>query len=112
MGGLSAVLGGLLAGLTNFVTGDYPKAELQPDGSIATQFNSFITITGTPEFQAAAFRDLNLIAASAQAARRYSNLWPPPASTSPFILIRNPPERPAIGPGQIRHQPAPTRLVI
>jgi uncharacterized Zn-binding protein involved in type VI secretion len=60
-GGLGAVLGAALAGLKNFL-GGYPKAVLQPDGTIATQYSPNITVEGTPDFQAKAIRDLNLIA--------------------------------------------------
>src|SRR5882724_4026676 len=35
-GGLGAILGGLFAGLKNFVSPSYPKAVLQPDGSYVT----------------------------------------------------------------------------
>jgi uncharacterized Zn-binding protein involved in type VI secretion len=61
MGGASAVLGGLLAGLVNFL-GGYPKVVQCPDGTSVTEYNSFITIEGTPDFQAKAVRDLNKIA--------------------------------------------------
>jgi len=61
MGGMvSAVLGGVLAGLKNFV-GGYPRAVLQPDGSYVTEYNEFITIEGTPEYQAKVIRDLDII---------------------------------------------------
>jgi hypothetical protein len=63
MGGVSAILGGLLAGLINFLAG-YPRAVLRPDGTTVTEYNSFITIEGTPEFQAKAVRDLNQIAST------------------------------------------------
>jgi uncharacterized Zn-binding protein involved in type VI secretion len=62
MGGISAILGGLLAGLINFVAG-YPRA-VRTDGKTVTEYNSFITIEGTPEFQAKAVRDLNQIAST------------------------------------------------
>ncbi len=62
-GGLGAILGAALAGLKNFL-GGFPKAALQPDGSIATQYSPAILIEGTPEFQAKAIRDLNLIAST------------------------------------------------
>ncbi|MCW5964026.1 MAG: PAAR domain-containing protein [Bryobacterales bacterium] len=59
-GGFALILGGLIAGLVNFVSG-YPKAVMQPDGTIVTQYNEFITITGDAEFQAKVVRDLNKI---------------------------------------------------
>ena len=63
MGGVSAILGGLLAGLINFLAG-YPRVVQKPDGTTVTEYNSFITIEGTPEFQAKAVRDLNQIAST------------------------------------------------
>lgn len=60
-GAFALILGGLMAGLVNFLSG-YPKAVMQPDGTIVTQYNKFITIEGTPEYQAKVVRDLNKIA--------------------------------------------------
>jgi uncharacterized Zn-binding protein involved in type VI secretion len=60
-GGIGAVLGGLFAGLKNFLN-PYPKAVLQPDGTIATQYSPAITIQGTPQFQAQVLARLNTIA--------------------------------------------------
>jgi uncharacterized Zn-binding protein involved in type VI secretion len=60
-GGMGAVLGGLLAGLKNFIS-PYPKAVLQADGTIATQYSPAITIQGTPQFQATVLARLALIA--------------------------------------------------
>lgn len=59
-GAFALILGGLMAGLMNFVSG-YPKAVMQPDGTIVTQYNEFITIEGDAEFQAKVVRDLNKI---------------------------------------------------
>lgn len=60
--GLSGMLKGLaLAGLSflkRLVGGGYPRAVLH-DGGYVTQYNSAITVEGTPEFQAKAIRDLN-----------------------------------------------------
>jgi len=53
-------MGGLLAGLKNFV-GGYPKAMLD-GGQIVTMYSPNIRIEGTTEFQAKAVRDLDLIA--------------------------------------------------
>jgi uncharacterized Zn-binding protein involved in type VI secretion len=60
-GGFALILGGLMAGLVNFVSG-YPKAVMKPDGTIVTQYNEFITIEGDSEYQAKVVRDLNMIA--------------------------------------------------
>ena len=57
MGLFGLAMGGLLAGLSNFV-GGYPKAALQ-NGEIVTQFSSQITIKGSPQYQATTIRDLN-----------------------------------------------------
>jgi uncharacterized Zn-binding protein involved in type VI secretion len=60
-GGLGAILGGLFAGLLHFLS-PYPKAVLQPDGTIATEYSPAITIKGTAQFQAQVLARLNLIA--------------------------------------------------
>lgn len=57
MGILSLIMGGLLAGLKNFV-GGYPRAVLQ-NGNIVTEYNSQITIEGSPAYQATTIQDLN-----------------------------------------------------
>ena len=62
-GAFALILGGLMAGLANFVSG-YPKAVMQPDGTIVTQYNEFITITGDSEYQAKVVRDLNKISST------------------------------------------------
>lgn len=62
-GGFALILGGLMAGLVNFLSG-YPKAVMLPDGTIVTQYNEFITITGDAEFQAKVVRDLNKISST------------------------------------------------
>jgi len=58
MGVFGLVMSGMLAGLSNFL-GGYPKAVLQPDGSIATQYNSQISIKGSPQYQAVTVKDLD-----------------------------------------------------
>jgi type VI secretion system secreted protein VgrG len=60
MGVFGLMVGGLMAGLSNFL-GGFPKAALQ-NGNIVTQYSPNIVIEGTPEFQAKAIRDLNTIA--------------------------------------------------
>jgi uncharacterized Zn-binding protein involved in type VI secretion len=62
-GAFALILGGLMAGLANFLSG-YPRAVMLPDGTIVTQYNEHITITGDSEFQAKVVRDLNMIAAT------------------------------------------------
>ncbi len=62
-GGLGAILGGLLAGLKNFIS-PYPRAVLQPDGSYATQISPAITVKGTPLFQAQVVQRMTLIAST------------------------------------------------
>jgi uncharacterized Zn-binding protein involved in type VI secretion len=62
-GAFALIIGGLMAGLMNFVSG-YPKAVMQPDGTIVTQYNEFITITGDAEYQAKVVRDLNRISST------------------------------------------------
>jgi len=62
MGLFGLMLGGLLAGLKNFL-GGYPKAVLQ-NGNIVTQYNSQITIQGSPAYQATTIHDLNTFLAS------------------------------------------------
>lgn len=61
IGGFCAVFGGLLAGLKSFV-GGYPRAVVDTNGKVVTEYNDFITIEGTPEYQAKVVRDLDLIA--------------------------------------------------
>jgi uncharacterized Zn-binding protein involved in type VI secretion len=57
-GGLGSILMGLAAGLGNLL-GGYPKAVVDASGNVVTQFNSQITIQGSPEYQAAVVADLN-----------------------------------------------------
>lgn len=57
MGVFGLMMGGLMAGLSNFL-GGFPKAVLQ-NGNIVTQYNSQITIQGSPEYQATTIQDLN-----------------------------------------------------
>jgi len=59
-GGLGAILGAALAGLANFL-GGFPKAVLQPDGSIATQYNPNILLTGPAADRARLTQLLNSI---------------------------------------------------
>jgi len=58
MGGLCIVLGGLMAGLSNFAAG-FPKATMDANGVIATQYNSQITVQGSAEYQAVTVADLD-----------------------------------------------------
>jgi uncharacterized Zn-binding protein involved in type VI secretion len=64
-GGLMGMLKGLvmagLATLKQLMGGGYPRAVMK-NGQIVTEYNSFITIEGTPEYQAKVVRDLNTIA--------------------------------------------------
>jgi len=61
MGGLGAMLGAAMGALGHVLSGGYPQAVLQPDGSVVTQYSKNITIEGTPEFQAKVVRDLDKI---------------------------------------------------
>ncbi len=64
-GGLGALLAGIGMAIGALLSGDqYPRAVLQDDGSIVTEFNEQITIEGSPEFQAAAIQDLNTFLAT------------------------------------------------
>ena len=58
-GGFGAVMSGLVMAFGQMLSGGYPKSELQPDGSIVTQYNPQITITGSPQYQATVVGDLN-----------------------------------------------------
>jgi uncharacterized Zn-binding protein involved in type VI secretion len=64
-GGFGAAMAGLAMAAGGLLSGGYPKAELQPDGSIVTQYNSQITITGSAQYQATVIRDLNTFLSSA-----------------------------------------------
>jgi len=57
-GMLGLVMGGLLAGLKNFL-GGYPKAVMDSSGNIVTQYNSQITIQGSAAYQATTIADLD-----------------------------------------------------
>ncbi len=57
-GMLGLAMGGMLAGLKNFI-GGYPKAVLDDKGNIVTQYNSQITIEGSPEYRATVSADLD-----------------------------------------------------
>lgn len=72
-GGVGAVLSAALAGLKNFL-GTGPRAVRRPDGSIATQYTKGVVIEGTPDFQAKAIRDLNLIAGTPSGKKLLSSL--------------------------------------
>jgi uncharacterized Zn-binding protein involved in type VI secretion len=61
--GFGAIMMGLMAGLANFA-GGYPRAVLDPNGNIVTQYNSQVTIQGSPEYQAAVVADLNRFTAT------------------------------------------------
>ncbi|MGH9742759.1 MAG: PAAR domain-containing protein [Candidatus Acidiferrum sp.] len=63
-GGLGAILGAALSGIYAALKGTYPRAVLMPDGSIATEFSSAITIKGTPQFQATVLARLQKIAST------------------------------------------------
>jgi len=58
-----AGLGGLLAGLAMAIGAlfnpPYPRAVQRPDGTVVTEYNEFITIEGSPEYQATVVRDLD-----------------------------------------------------
>ncbi len=58
-GGAGAVMAGLAALVGQLLSGGYPRAVLQPDGTYATEYNSQITVKGSPEYQAAVISDLN-----------------------------------------------------
>jgi type VI secretion system secreted protein VgrG len=70
--GFGALMMGLALGLKNFL-GAYPRAVMQ-NGAVVTQYNEFITIEGTPQFQAKAVRDLNLIAATPSGKKLLSSM--------------------------------------
>jgi uncharacterized Zn-binding protein involved in type VI secretion len=72
-GALAMIIGGMMAGLMNFVSG-YPRAVMQPDGTIVTQYNSFITIEGDSEYQAKVLRDLNIIASTPSGERLLASM--------------------------------------
>ncbi len=55
--GLGAILMGLALGLRNFL-GAYPRA-VMVNGKMVTQYNAYITIEGSPAYQAAVVADLN-----------------------------------------------------
>jgi uncharacterized Zn-binding protein involved in type VI secretion len=59
LGVLKGLAMGGLATLKRWAGGGYPRAVRQPDGSIITQYNSTISIEGSPSFQSKVLRDLN-----------------------------------------------------
>ncbi len=71
-GMLGAILGGLLLKLG--LASPYPRAVLQPDGSIVTEYNENVRITGTPEFQAQVVNDLDTIAGTPTGERLFDSL--------------------------------------
>lgn len=81
--GFGAILAGLMAGLGNFL-GGYPRAELDSNGNIVTQYNSQITIEGSPEYQAAVCADLDRFLAT-EAGQRWAEQYP---GTGRHITIR------------------------
>lgn len=55
-------LGGLIAGVVMAIGAmmdPYPRAVLQDDGTTVTEYNEFITVKGSPEYQAAVIQDLD-----------------------------------------------------
>jgi uncharacterized Zn-binding protein involved in type VI secretion len=62
-GMVSLMMGGMFAGLKNFLAG-YPKATLDANGNVETQYNSQITIQGSPAYQAYTIADLNTFLAT------------------------------------------------
>jgi uncharacterized Zn-binding protein involved in type VI secretion len=62
--GMGAIMMGLMAGLGSFLSG-YPRAVLDPaTGNVVTQYNSQVTIQGSPEYQAAVIADLDRFVAT------------------------------------------------
>ncbi|NTV95634.1 MAG: hypothetical protein HGA75_09490, partial [Thiobacillus sp.] len=64
---------GVVAGLIGMLS-NYPRAEIGPDGSVVTRYNEFITIEGTPEYQAMVVRDLNTIAGTPSGERLLASM--------------------------------------
>ena len=58
-GGFGAIMAGIAMALGQMASGGYPRAQLQPDGTIQTEYNSQITIKGSPEYQATVVSDIN-----------------------------------------------------
>ncbi len=82
MGMFGLVMGGLLAGLKNFL-GGYPKSEVE-NGSIVTQYNPQITIKGSVEYQAKVVSDLNKFLAT-PTGQRWSDAY---AKTGRHITVQ------------------------
>jgi uncharacterized Zn-binding protein involved in type VI secretion len=82
-GGFGAILGGLMAGLANFL-GGYPRSVLRPDGTVVTEYSPSITIEGSPQYQAAVVADLNQFTAT-QTGQRWAEQY---ADTGHHITIK------------------------
>lgn len=64
-GGLGGLLAGAAMALGQALFGDpCPRAVLQDDGTTVTEYNEFVTIEGSPEFQAAVVQDLDTFTAT------------------------------------------------
>jgi uncharacterized Zn-binding protein involved in type VI secretion len=83
MGMVGLVMGGLLAGLKNFI-GGYPKATLDSKGNIVTQYNSQITIEGSAVYQATTIADLDTFLAT-DTGKRWAKAY---AKTGKHITIK------------------------
>ncbi len=82
-GAMSVIIAGVMAGVVNFL-GSYPKAVLAADGSIQTQYSPSITISGSPEYQAAVVNDLNKFT-STETGKKWQEEY---AKTGKHITIR------------------------
>ncbi len=51
-GGLAGAIGGIAGAVMAAISPPYPKAVLQEDGSVVTEYSKGIVIEGTPEYQA------------------------------------------------------------
>ncbi len=51
-GGLAGVVGGIAGAILAVISPPNPRAVLQPDGSVVTEYSEGIVIEGTPEYQA------------------------------------------------------------
>lgn len=63
-GGLGALLAGVMGAIGGLLGDPYPRAVLQDDGSIVTEYNEQITIEGSAEYQATVVHDLDTFTAT------------------------------------------------
>ncbi len=62
--GLSALVAGLKMAIGSLFSPPYPRAVTRSDGQVVTQYNEYVTIEGSPEYQATVTSDMDAFLAT------------------------------------------------